>query len=101
MIKVDDVKTCPYCGKRFAKTRNFQRYCCAQHREKAYEEKVNQAKSKPIPGVDYTLCWDCANACGNCRWSSKLKPVKGWRAKKSTKIEGSYMVRQCPKYKKG
>ena len=95
---MNDIKTCPYCGKRFAKTRNFQRYCCAQHREKAYQEKVNQAKSKPIPGVDYTLCWDCDNAYGWCKWSSELKPVKEWSTTKSTTHEGSYIVRRCPNF---
>jgi len=56
---------------------------------------------------DQTLCWDCANATGNCRWSEKLKPVKGWTAEKTLKHSSygsgqvlieSFIVRECPEF---
>lgn len=57
----------------------------------------------------YTLCWDCAKACGDCPWSERShRPVDGWTAT-PTKIklrsitnkygEGfdqSYIVHSCP-----
>lgn len=50
-----------------------------------------------------TLCWDCARACGYCSWSSRLKPVKGWVAEKTSKethgsISSSYIVYECPDF---
>ena len=97
---MDDILTCPYCGKRFAKTRNFQRYCCVQCR-KAKQAEDRQAKKElkmTRPGEESTLCWICDNAYGWCRWSGELMPVKGWSATKSTTHEGSYMVRRCPDF---
>ena len=44
-----------------------------------------------------TLCWDCAYATGGCRWSDKLKPVKGWTANRTHKKEfDSWVVIECP-----
>ena len=31
-------------------------------------------------------CWTCRKACGGCNWSKQLKPVKGWKIKKSPRI---------------
>lgn len=60
----------------------------------------------PATNREFTLCWDCANACGNCSWSSvPPTPVSGWIAtptgakKTSTdKSSGSFIVRQCPRF---
>ena len=58
-----------------------------------------------------TLCWDCANACGNCSWSDRtFTPVSGWKAKPTivkgdhrkngdVKIEDSFHVEACPLFK--
>ena len=53
----------------------------------------------------YTLCWDCANATGNCRWSDELKPVKGWKAIPTVKDNNgkpmkSCIVVECPQFKR-
>lgn len=58
------------------------------------------------------LCWDCANACGGCEWSDRLEPVPGWdatptqrvlkyRRKGGTRVEASYIIRFCPKFRRG
>lgn len=49
-----------------------------------------------------TLCWECANATGNCSWSSKLVPVEGWVAKPVKKKDGldSFCVYICPKFER-
>lgn len=52
-----------------------------------------------------TICWDCANATGNCSWSDfwQHEPVKGWYAvrndlhKSEADIE-SYIVISCPEF---
>ena len=60
-------------------------------------------------GTKYTLCWDCANACGGCSWSSReAQPVDGWDAT-PTKVNmtinhnhpryvDSYIVHSCPQF---
>ena len=54
--------------------------------------------------ISSTLCWDCGNAIGNCRWSSYGKPVLGWTAEKvqksSAKPFESYIVIKCPEFKR-
>ena len=64
-------------------------------------------------GYQHTICWDCANACGNCPWSGyHHRPVKGWVAT-PTKIklrssgnkygegfDSSYIVQSCPLFKR-
>ena len=53
-----------------------------------------------------TLCWDCANACGDCSWSdyNVRRPVRGWDAirRDLTKKDGenveSYIVLHCPEF---
>lgn len=52
------------------------------------------------------LCWGCKKATGGCRWSDRLKPVKGWVVEKtiiklSWKKGGeaeSYLVINCPEF---
>ena len=59
-----------------------------------------RAKKKP------TLCWSCARFCGQCSWSARFEPVKGWKARKD--ILGrqygdemvTYTVEKCPLYDK-
>ena len=58
---------------------------------------------------DSTLCWECANFCGNCDWSAEGKPVKGWKAKRTliNNVDGfgkkrtdkSFKVFSCPQFK--
>ena len=58
---------------------------------------------------DSTLCWECANFCGNCDWSAEGKPVKGWKAKRTLinnvdgfgkkRIDKSFKVFECPLFK--
>jgi hypothetical protein len=59
----------------------------------------------------HTLCWGCANACGNCAWSRSFQPVPGWEAK-PTKINNnalrydgrytpSFLVISCPEFENG
>lgn len=57
-----------------------------------------------------TLCWDCANACGGCSWSSEFRPVDGWEATPTRvkvyrwkyggiKEVDSFHVTKCPLFK--
>ena len=63
------------------------------------EEPKKRTMSQP------TLCWDCANATGGCRWSKRLKPVEGWEiipTRKSSsdgKAYTSCIVIKCPEFK--
>lgn len=53
-----------------------------------------------------TLCWTCLNAVPNldgsigCSWSKELKPVDGWKAKKTKSRYGKYgyLVMKCQEY---
>lgn len=53
-----------------------------------------------------SICWDCANAYGQCAWSRKFEKVEGWVAVKTViqQNEGdttdSYCVLWCPKFRK-
>ena len=52
-----------------------------------------------------TICWDCANATGGCRWSSELKPIKGWKAIHVAEdgrygYGDSYIVQECPEFER-
>lgn len=57
----------------------------------------------------FTLCWDCEKACGDCPWSQRgHMPVDGWvatptkvklRAKTNPygeSYDNSYIVHSCP-----
>ena len=54
----------------------------------------------------FTLCWDCAKACGGCSWTEYYSqtPVDGWVADKrilrmdNYKFCYTYVVRQCPEF---
>lgn len=58
-----------------------------------------------------TLCWTCKNAVPmlfgsdyvqGCEWSIDLKPVPGWKAKKTVCDDRiSYRVKTCPKFIRG
>lgn len=52
--------------------------------------------------MERTLCWDCrCSTTGECRWSRKLKPVKGWVAEEKCIKDGigrSFLVRECPEF---
>lgn len=49
--------------------------------------------------ANYTLCWDCKNATGDCNWSKSLIPVKGWKATPTyNKHQTSYIVKECPEF---
>ena len=55
-----------------------------------------------MSGTQGTLCWDCKKAIGKCRWSSSLKPIKGWVAtptKEGTPFS-SYIVTYCPLFER-
>ena len=53
-----------------------------------------------------TICWDCANACGNCSWSARLEPVKGWEAEETVIVANhgeqskTYCVVRCPGFER-
>ena len=54
------------------------------------------------------LCWDCAKACGGCEWSRSFRPVPGWSASPSRRIQNygetgfkvidTYRITACPKF---
>lgn len=58
--------------------------------------------------IDRTLCQRCANACGECEWSARFEPVKGWTAEPTIvhilyrqgleKNMESYLVTKCPRF---
>lgn len=57
-----------------------------------------------------TICWECANACGNCSWSRNLTPVEGWEVTETgdptyllslRKIVPTVSVKSCPEFKRG
>lgn len=76
-----------------------------------------EKKQKKAPKVEYQstqLCWTCANACGGCEWSDHLEPVPGWDAtptsrvlkvggkgKGGTRVASSFVIRACPKFRRG
>ena len=59
----------------------------------------------PFKRAEPTLCWNCANACGDCSWSDhwKHEPVPGWKASRvPIKMNGgyqtTYIVHECPEF---
>ena len=50
------------------------------------------------------MCWRCKNATGGCSWSKDLKPIKGWKAKKTyirdsgAVAYSSYKILYCPQF---
>lgn len=73
----------------------------------------NASQKSKTKKCDRTLCWGCANAVPSyrkgtgCSWSKYFKPVEGWTAEKTELTGGynqkvtSYLVSECPEYKKG
>lgn len=55
-------------------------------------------------GSGQSICWDCANATGNCSWSAALEPVEGWKVKKGKRIASdgieytAHTVLACPQF---
>ena len=47
--------------------------------------------------MKHTLCWDCANSCGNCDWSSCFQPVEGWETENTST---GLRVVNCPEFKR-
>lgn len=47
------------------------------------------------PHTQKTLCWDCSNATGGCKWSAEEKRVDGWKIKREN--EGITVV-ECPEF---
>lgn len=57
-----------------------------------------------------TLCWDCANAYGDCEWTEEgtdgktaFQPVPGWKVKQRKILRGETFeeltrVVECPKF---
>lgn len=110
-------KICAYCGQEYLGKRN-SRYCskaCSRlmlfrkDMEKAKQTKADRsAKRFKSYNKNEQPCWTCKYACGGCRWSDKLKPVKGWDAVKVRRKDDSgkenmtgYKIKSCPKYEKG
>lgn len=79
-------------------------------------------RKKKDERYEHTLCWNCANACGNCSWSGydkaakrvRFQPVEGWVAipqkilvnrerngKRVRQYETSYIVINCPEFRRG
>lgn len=52
----------------------------------------------------FSLCWDCSKATGQCTWSKRLVPVKGWKATEipptKTKPYSAYIVEECPAFER-
>lgn len=100
------IRRCKICDKEFS-AYGAQKYCS---RGCAISAAFNKRQRIAVSSKD-TICWVCKNATGNCSWSRSLKPVEGWKAKK-TKIlirrvigkveyEDSYIVKTCPQYQEG
>lgn len=87
-------RMCPFCGARLGIVRDLNTGELLQQRT------VTRDPCEPGRYHPPTLCWDCQRAAGpvenRCSWSLELRPVKGWTARKSRIIEGSYYVKKCP-----
>lgn len=110
-------KICDYCGKEFFGKRN-SKYCskacrrAMQLKKDMEKEKNKRAEKKNNRNKKYSKneqpCWTCKKACGGCRWSDELKPVKGWDAVKVKRKDDSgeknlfgYKIISCPEYENG
>lgn len=96
-------KNCVFCGKPFIGVCRRQKYCCITCRLKAQKDPVKKINLKKGYKKDQ-LCWDCQKACGNCSWSKKLKPIKGWVVQPTIiKSNGeptihTYKIIKCPEF---
>lgn len=110
-------KTCAYCGKEYYGKRH-SKYCskscrrAMQFKKDMEKEKNKRAGKKKNRNKKYSKneqpCWTCKKACGGCRWSDELKPVKGWDAVKVKRKDDSgeknlfgYKIINCPEYENG
>ena len=88
-------KECEMCGKTFFNKSKIRKYCCDECGKNARKNKI---KTNDQP------CWQCRKATGNCLWSSELKPIKGWDAKRVIvrDINGfscrTYKIISCPQF---
>ena len=76
--------------------------------EKEKKKKEQQKDRNKKYSKNEQPCWTCKKACGGCRWSDKLKPVKGWDAVKVKRKDDSgkenmtgYKILYCPEHEKG
>ena len=108
------IKNCKFCGKEFlAKTNG--KYCsrkCATKWRFLYGKRYIP---NPTGKAKHTLCWDCEKATGgsDCPWANEFKPVPGWKAtptmvmvttqtlKRAEKLSSSFLVHDCPLFKRG
>ena len=104
-------KICVYCGKEYFGKRN-SKYCSYTCRMLMQGKKEMEKEKKENRNKKYSKneqpCWTCKKACGGCRWSDKLKPVKGWDAIKVKRKDDSgeknlfgYKIINCPEYENG
>ena len=72
---------------------------------------MKKRKKRRVDLVDYsgkqfTKCWTCKNATGDCTWSHFGEPIEGWNAKKTYlpsngEYAESYFIIDCPEYERG
>lgn len=109
-------KKCAYCEKEYLGKKN-SRYCSYTCRklmqfkkdtEKEKKKKTQQKDRNKKYSKNEQPCWTCKKACGGCRWSDELKPVKGWDAVKVRRKDDSgkenmtgYKIKSCPEHEKG
>lgn len=45
-------------------------------------------------------CWTCKKCAGQCSWSKKFKPIKGWTAEPHKIKRGpkTFRIYECPEY---
>jgi len=103
---------CPHCGIEFEPHRLNQKHCSEKCRRKT-KEKRYRALKKARPDYAHTprqeqIRYTCANACGGCSWSRKLKPIPGWDAEPTIlmmnngatiKPMQSFKILRCPEYR--
>lgn len=106
-------KICANCGKAFYGIRNTK-YCSKvcryeyQDKLKTKRQKEKKQKRNKKYSKNEQPCWTCKKACGGCRWSDKLKPVKGWVAIKVKRKDDTgeknltgYKIISCPEHEEG
>lgn len=64
-----------------------------------YRRKEEELLAQQFKRQSNTICWDCANALGDCPWSVSFTPVDGWDAIYNA-ANDSYCVLDCPEFRK-
>ena len=91
------------CKKRFCTYKSTKKYCS----KKCQTEYNKNIKFIINPKDEWNrkeqICWYCKHSTGNCDWSATLKPIKGWVATRTQRIENgrivrSYKIRKCPQF---